>query len=132
MSDKITPESAELKKPPVGADDKLPRSVKAILLILLFAALVMILTGTTLSVALPAMMADYAITAATAQWLLPGFLLTLAVLMPTPGWMLERFSTRSVFLFAVAAFLIGTIIAALAPSFPVLLAARVEIGGAPV
>jgi|SRR5690625_958744 len=125
MSDKITPESAELKKPPVVADDKLPRSVKAILLILLFAALVMILNETTLSVALPAMMADYAITAATAQWLLTGFMLTLAVVMPTTGWMLERFSTRSVFIFAVAAFLIGTIIAALAPSFPVLLAARV-------
>src|SRR5690606_33695983 len=38
---------------------------------------------------------------------------------------LDRFDTRSVFLFAVVAFLIGTIIAALAPSFVVLLAARV-------
>lgn len=125
MSDKITPTSAELKKPPVVADDKLPRSVKTVLLILLFAALVMILNETTLSVALPAMMADYSITAATAQWLLTGFMLTLAVVMPTTGWMLERFSTRAVFIFAVVAFLIGTIIAALAPSFPVLLAARV-------
>ena len=119
------PEPAAKHTPPTIAGDALPSSVKAILSILLFAAFVMMLNETTLSVALPAMMDDYSITAATAQWQLTGFMLTLAVVMPTTGWMLERFSTRSVFIFAVVAFLIGTIIAALAPSFPVLLAARV-------
>jgi DHA2 family lincomycin resistance protein-like MFS transporter len=120
-----TPEPEALPTPPPVAGDALPRSVKAVLSILLFAAFVMLLNETTLSVALPAMMADYSISAATAQWLLTGFMLTLAVVMPTTGWMLERFRTRSVFVFAVVAFLLGTIVAALAPSFSILLFARV-------
>ncbi len=125
MPENLTPEPAKLETPPALAEDKLPRQVVVVLSILLFTAFVMMLNETTLAVALPAMMADYNITAATAQWLLTGFMLTLAVVMPTTGWMLDRFSTRSVFIFAIAAFLIGTIIAALAPSFVVLLAARV-------
>lgn len=125
MSEHLTPEPAKLAQRGVPADDKLPRSVVIVLSILLFTAFVMLLNETTLAVALPAMMDDYSISAATAQWLLTGFMLTLAVVMPTTGWILDRFDTRSVFLFAVVAFLIGTIIAALAPSFVVLLAARV-------
>ena len=125
MSEHLTPESAKLETPNVVADDKLPRSVVIVLSILLFTAFVMMLNETTLAVALPAMMADYDITAATAQWLLTGFMLTLAVVMPTTGWLLDRFSTRGVFIFAVIAFLIGTVTAALAPSFVILLAARV-------
>ena len=125
MSEHLTPESAKLETPNVVADDKLPRSVVIVLSILLFTAFVMILNETTLAVALPAMMADYDITAATAQWLLTGFMLTLAVVMPTTGWLLDRFSTRGVFIFAVIAFLTGTVTAALAPSFVILLAARV-------
>ena len=50
MSDEIDTTSVELK-PPVLADDKLPRSVKAVYSIRLFAALVMTQRGeTTLSV----------------------------------------------------------------------------------
>ncbi|KIT91257.1 hypothetical protein QT22_00325, partial [Staphylococcus aureus] len=82
MSEHLTPEPAKLETPPVVADDKLPRSVVVVLSILLFTAFVMMLNETTLAVALPAMMADYDITAATAQWLLTGFMLTLAVVMP--------------------------------------------------
>lgn len=85
----------------------------------------MLLNETTLAVALPAIMRDYSITAETAQWLLTGFMLTMAVVLPMTGWLLDRFSTRKVFIFAAALFLIGTVAAALAPSFIVLLIARV-------
>lgn len=99
--------------------------VKIVLLVLVFTAFVMMLNETSLAVALPAIMTDYDISAATAQWLLTGFMLTMAVVLPTTGWLLERFSTRSVFIFAAAIFLIGTVLAALAPSFALLLLARV-------
>lgn len=108
-----------------AAAPAIPRPVLMVLIVLTFTAFVMMLNETTLAVALPAMMAEYSITAATAQWLLTGFMLTMAVVLPATGWMLERFRTRSVFVFAAAAFLIGTVVAALAPSFPVLLLGRV-------
>ncbi|PWW42959.1 MDR family MFS transporter [Melaminivora alkalimesophila] len=103
----------------------IPKPVVLILAVLVFTAFVMMLNETTLAVALPAIMADYSIEANTAQWLLTGFMLTMAVVLPATGWILERFSTRTVFLFATAIFLVGTVIAALAPTFPVMLGARV-------
>ncbi|BAC19200.1 drug resistance MFS transporter, drug:H+ antiporter-2 family [Corynebacterium efficiens YS-314] len=103
----------------------IPRPVVLILAVLVFTAFVMMLNETTLAVALPAIMADYSIEANTAQWLLTGFMLTMAVVLPATGWILERFTTRQVFIFATAVFLLGTVIAALAPTFPIMLGARV-------
>ncbi|NLB46381.1 MAG: multidrug efflux MFS transporter [Microbacteriaceae bacterium] len=103
----------------------IPKQVKVVLAVLVSTAFIMLLNETTLAVALPAIMEDYAIPAETAQWLLTGFMLTMAVVLPTTGWLLERFTTRSVFVFASACFLFGTILAAVAPTFAVMLAARV-------
>lgn len=109
----------------IRTETAVPRSVRTVLAVLVITAFVMMLNETTLAVALPAIMTDYAIPATTAQWLLTGFLLTMAVVLPTTGWMLERFTTRSVFLFATTIFLVGTVIAALAPVFSLMLLARV-------
>lgn len=106
--------------------EHIPGSVKTILAVLVFTAFVMMLNETTVAVALPSIMADYSISATTGQWLLTGFMLTMAVVLPATGWMLERFTTRSVFLFATGVFLVGTVTAALAPSFAVMLLARVS------
>ncbi|MEV0354768.1 MDR family MFS transporter [Nocardia sp. NPDC050697] len=103
------------------------RQPGAILLIglLLIAAFVVILNETILSVALPTLMVDLGITAATAQWLTSGFLLTMAIVIPTTGFVLQRFSLRAIYIAAMALFTAGTLIAALAPGFEVLLVARV-------
>ncbi|MFC8045426.1 MDR family MFS transporter [Nocardia sp. NPDC057353] len=99
----------------------------AILLIglLLIAAFVVILNETILSVALPTLMADLGITAATAQWLTSGFLLTMAIVIPTTGFILQRFTMRAIYIVAMALFTAGTLLAALAPGFEVLVVARV-------
>ncbi|MFE6734943.1 MDR family MFS transporter [Microbacterium sp. NPDC057650] len=93
--------------------------------LLLGAAFVTMLNETVMSVALPHLVSDLGITLATAQWTTTAFMLTMAVVIPTTGWVLQRFSTRQVFLFAMAAFLVGTVIGAVAPNFTVLLLARV-------
>ncbi len=105
--------------------ETIPGSVKMVLAVLVITSFVMMLNETTVAVALPSIMADYSISATTGQWLLTGFLLTMAVVLPATGWMLERFTTRTVFLFATLTFLAGTVVAALAPSFAVLMLARV-------
>src|SRR5699024_5754109 len=65
------------------------------------------------------------ITAVTAQWLSTGFMLTMAVVIPTTGFLMKRLSIRTVFTVAMLLFLAGTAVAMLAPTFPVLLGARV-------
>lgn len=121
-----SPERTSLPDSPEAAtQDTIPSQVKSILAVLVITAFVMMLNETTVGVALPAIMNDFSISATTGQWLLTGFLLTMAVVLPATGWMLERFSTRSVFIFATLTFLLGTVTAALAPTFAVLLMARV-------
>lgn len=99
--------------------------VGPVLALLVASAFVVILNETIMSVALPRLMADLAITAATAQWLTTGFMLTMAVVIPLTGWMLERFTLRSVFFTAMGLFTVGTLIAALAPGFEALLGGRI-------
>src|SRR5690606_25137718 len=43
----------------------------------------------------------------------------------TTGWVLQRFSTKQVFLAAVSSFLVGTVVAAAAPTFGILLTGRI-------
>lgn len=93
--------------------------------VLVLAAVVMLLNETLLAVALPYIMRDYGITAATAQWLSTGYMLTMAIVIPTTGYLLNRFTTRRMLAAALGAFCAGTLVAALAPAFPVLLLARV-------
>ena len=103
----------------------LTRESKLVLGALVLAATVMLLNETTLSVALPVIMDSFGATAATAQWLTTGFMLTMAVVIPTTGFIIERLTTRQVFITAFVFFLGGTLVAALAPIFPVLLGGRV-------
>lgn len=103
----------------------LTRESKLVLGTLVLAATVMLLNETTLSVALPVIMDSFGVTAATAQWLTTGFMLTMAVVIPTTGFVIERLTTRQVFITAFVLFLGGTLVAALAPVFPALLAGRV-------
>ncbi|MEU7482271.1 DHA2 family efflux MFS transporter permease subunit [Lentzea sp. NPDC042327] len=86
---------------------------------------VMILNETIMSVALPVLIVQLQVSTGTAQWLTSGFLLTMAVVIPITGFLLRRFPARAVYLTAMSLFSIGTLLAALAPGFGVLLAARV-------
>ena len=100
-------------------------SATLIISLLVGSAFVMILNETIMSVALPALILDLHVSASTAQWLTSGFLLTMAVVIPMTGALLERFPARGVYLASMILFCGGTLIAALAPGFGVLLGARI-------
>ena len=102
-----------------------PQRTGPVIALLVVAAFVVILNETTMGVALTPIMADLGITAATGQWLTTGFLLTMATVIPLTGYLLEKFTLRAVFFTAMTLFSIGTLIAALAPTFAVLLTGRV-------
>ncbi|GAC69243.1 MDR family MFS transporter [Gordonia soli] len=101
------------------------RSAVLLIGVLLVAAFVVILNETILSVALPTLMTDLAISAATAQWLTSGFLLTMAIVIPITGFLMQRFTLRAIFIAAMTLFTVGTLVAALAPGFELLIVARV-------
>lgn len=103
----------------------MPAESKRLIALLVISSFVVMLNETIMSVALPKLMDDLAITATTAQWLTTGFLLTMAVVIPVSGFVLQRFRIRQIYIAAMAAFSAGTLIAALAPGFEVLLVGRI-------
>jgi DHA2 family lincomycin resistance protein-like MFS transporter len=95
------------------------------LILLLAAVFVVFLNETTMSVAIPTIIADLGISAAEGQWLTTGYALTMAVVIPITGWLLQRLNTRSIFVAAMSFFTAGTLIAATAPVFEVLVVGRI-------
>lgn len=99
--------------------------VTTVLRVLTGATFIVILNETILVTAMPTLMASLGVEARTAQWLSTGFMLTMAVVIPTTGWFIQRVGRRGAFVAAMSSFAVGTAVAALAPSFEVLLVARV-------
>jgi len=110
----------EQKKPPYG-----------IIAILFTGAFVAIFNQTLLNVALPSIMADFEIDASTAQWLVTAYMLVNGILIPASAYLIQRYSNRSIFIVAMSLFAAGTLLAAIAPAFSVLLIGRmIQASGA--
>lgn len=95
------------------------------IVLLLVSVFVVFLNETVMSVAVPSIMNDLGITPSAGQWLTTAFALTAAIVVPVTGWLLQRFNTRPVFVTAMSLFTAGTLIAAAAPTFSVLVLGRV-------
>jgi DHA2 family lincomycin resistance protein-like MFS transporter len=115
--------------PPEAAGELSARG-RTVIGVLLVSTFVVILNETIMSVALPVLMTDLGVEASVGQWLTAGFLLTMSVVIPVTGFLIRRVPTRTLFGAAMALFSSGTLLAAVAPGFGVLLAARViQAGG---
>lgn len=93
--------------------------------VLLTGTLLAVLNLTMLSPALPAIMADLGVDATTAQWLTSVYALVEAVVIPLSAYLVGRFTTRQLFIASLSVFTAGSLAAALAPNFWVLLLGRV-------
>ncbi|MFE8700627.1 DHA2 family efflux MFS transporter permease subunit [Cytobacillus sp. FJAT-54145] len=101
--------------------DRPPYGIIAVLMI---GAFIAFLNNTLLNIALPSIMEDLNIEAATVQWLTTGFMLVNGILIPTTAYLIQKYSVRKLFLAAMILFTLGTVIAGAAHIFPILLAGR--------
>lgn len=109
----------------------LTRKQIVMLAVLVFGTFVTVLNQTVVSPALPSIMSEMSVDAATAQWLTTGFTLVNAIMVPITAFLTDRFTTRRLFLVSMILFTCGTALAAWGPSFPVLLGGRlVQAAGA--
>jgi DHA2 family lincomycin resistance protein-like MFS transporter len=102
-----------------------PAGGNVAILVLLLSTFIVLLNEMLMGVALPRLMQDLDISASKAQWLTTGYMLTMSVVIPMTGYLTERFTMRALFTGAMIAFSVGTVAAALAPSFELLLVGRV-------
>lgn len=92
---------------------------------LLIGAFVAFLNENLLANALPGLMREFGRAAATIQWLSTGYMLVIGVLVPVTALLQQWFTTRQMFMSAMALFLAGTCLCAAAPGFGILLTGRV-------
>ncbi|MVU81678.1 DHA2 family efflux MFS transporter permease subunit [Nocardia sp. ET3-3] len=101
--------------------------------LLVLATFTVILNETIMINAIPRLKTDLNVSAETAPWVSTVFMLTMAAVIPVTGWFLQRVTTRQAYALAMGVFLVGTAIAAIAPTFAVLLISRVvQAGGTAV
>ena len=108
-----------------ASDHQISRENRLVITALVTATFVVILNETIMNVALPRLMAELRIDAPTVQWLATAFMLTMSVVIPTTGFLLQRLARKTVFVLAMGLFSSGTLLAALAPGFGMLLLARI-------
>ncbi|MBS0506577.1 MAG: multidrug transporter subunit MdtD [Proteobacteria bacterium] len=113
-----------------ATDSRAPR--QALLWLVALGFFMQTLDATIVNTALPAMAADLGESPLQMHSVIVAYSLAMAVLIPASGWLADRFGTRRVFMSAIALFVIGSVLCALAPRLSLLVAARVVqgLGGA--
>lgn len=102
----------------------LTRKQMLMLAVLIVGTFVTVLNQTVVTPAIPAVMAEMNVDAATAQWLTTGFTLVNAIMIPITAYLTDRYSTRTLFLASMGIFTVGSLLAGWGANFVVLLAGR--------
>ncbi len=110
----------------------LDQSQRRVLICTLAANALVFFDQTAVVVALPEIGREFRADAADLQWMITAYLLALAVFMLVAGRVADHFGRRKTFLVGLVIFAMGSALCAVAPSLPLLIAARFlqGIGGA--
>lgn len=95
---------------------------------LLLGGFIAMFSETALNIALSSLAKQMDVQMGTIQWLVIGYLLVVGILLPLSGLLTRWFTTRQLLVFALSDFIVGAVIAALAPSFGMLLVGRMIQG----
>jgi EmrB/QacA subfamily drug resistance transporter len=87
-----------------------------------------VLCTSSFNVAVPALTRHFGLGQGQVQWAMTGFLAAMTVGMLPTSWLLDRLGLRVVFLLALAMLIAASIAGFLAPTFPLVVAARVVQG----
>lgn len=100
------------------------KSTTRMLFVLFGTAFIAAFNENIINVGLVDIMAEFAIDSATAQWLVTGYMVVTAVVVTLVAFLLKRFSVRTLFFTGTGVMLAFSLAAMLAPTFPLLLIAR--------
>ncbi len=84
--------------------------------------------ASVVNVALPSMQATYGVSLVEVTWVSTGYLIALVLVLPLTGWLSSLFGRKPLYQACLLLFVAASILAAMAPSLPLLIAARVLQG----
>jgi len=105
-----------------------PRFRWLLMLSVMVGTMASLMSATVVNVAIPGMSHAFALNQERAQWVSSGFMVAMTVSMLTTPWLLARFGYRRTYDGTMVLLMAGGIAGGLAPSFPLVLAARVAEG----
>jgi EmrB/QacA subfamily drug resistance transporter len=104
------------------------RTGVALIIATVFASMAGFLDASVVNVAVPAISTDLGASLGALQWTLTGYLLTAAALLLVSGTLADRYGRRRVLVIGLLIMLLASLGCAAAPSFTVLIAARILQG----
>ena len=81
--------------------------------------------STALTTALPGIMEDFGITAATGPWLTSGYSLVMGILVLATAFLIKRFKTKKLYLASLGIFTLGILLDAFTGSFAIMMIGRI-------
>lgn len=99
-------------------------NVKAMLFVLFCAAFIATFNENIINVALADIMSEFSITSQIANWLVTGYMIVGTVVVAGVSFILRRFKLKNVFFSGCFFLIVGSGLAFVAPTFPLLLACR--------
>ena len=120
--------------PLIGDEGTTSGSAKAVLVIVCVALFFAVLEASAVSVILPEIAIGISADPAQIGWLMTVFLLVTGIAIPFYGRLADRFGAGHLFIFGVAVFSIGSLLAGMATNYQFLLVARIiqAMGGAAI
>ncbi len=95
-----------------------------ILITVMFGLFMIILDSTIVNIAFPTLRTEYGATLADAQWVISIYVLALGITTPVSGFLADRFHIKRMYLLGLGIFAFGSFLCGIAPSLPLLIAAR--------
>lgn len=96
--------------------------------LLLIASFVALISQTMMNTALPVLQKQLHLTLLESQWMTSAYLMSMGVITPISASLYKAFSSRLIFCSLLAVFLLASILAFFAPSYAILLIARILQG----
>jgi EmrB/QacA subfamily drug resistance transporter len=109
-------------------EDRIDPKIINTAIVLIVGALAVVFDTTIVSIALRTLSIDLHVSTSIIQWVSTGYLLALGVAIPLAGWAQARFGAKRVWMFALAVFLVGSVLSSSAWSADSLIAFRVVQG----
>jgi len=95
-----------------------------ILITVMFGLFMIILDSTIVNIAFPTLRAEFGASLSDAQWVISIYVLALGITTPVSGYLADKFHIKRMYLVGLGIFAFGSLLCGVAPSLPLLIAAR--------
>ena len=102
-----------------------------VLITLMIGVFMIILDSTIVNIAFPTLRSAFGASLNDSQWVISIYVMALGITTPVAGFLGDRFDIKRIYLLGLALFTLGSLLCGIAPSLPLLIAARAlqGIGG---